>query len=205
MAEPGRTAEPVAILAATAAEAAAAAREIAPRLPGVALAPVSLAGYLRSPDAPSRVVFCVTGKPPARARAFLTRAAARLLWPAPPADLFDAVGGLLTAARRPRRLRAAAAPPGPGALTAALLLEGPVDVRRARAALRSAPRDWIVESARHVRVGSRALAALARAGVAWSVLEPVELVAVFVAAPLPRAPGLPAQAPVWVRARPRAG
>ncbi len=199
IAEPRANREPVAVLAATAAEAAAAAREIAPRLPGVALASGSLDRYLRSPDAPSRVVLCVTGRPVAAARRFLSRAAARLLWPAPPADIFDAVAGLREPVRRPRRLRGATARARPGALPAALLLEGPVDAARARAALRSGPREWIVESVRHVRVPPRALSALERAGVGWSALEPVELVAVCTVAPLPRGVGLPPGTPIWTR------
>ncbi len=85
----------------------------------------------------------------------------------------------------------------------ALLLEGTIDAARARSALHSEPRDWIVESARHVRLGSRALAALTRAGVVWSALEPVELVAVLTAAALPRGIGLPAGTPVWIAAASR--
>ncbi len=202
MAEPG----PVAILAATAAEAASAAREIGRRLPGVALVPASLAGYLRSADAPGRVVLCVTGKPAAGARAFLRRATERLLWPAPAADLLDAVAGLRSASAPRPAARRSSAPQRAhfGGPRSALLLEGPVDARRARAALRSVPRDWIVESARHVRVGPSELAALARAGVAWSALEPVELVAVCTVAPLPRGLGLPAKTPVWIRTGRRA-
>jgi hypothetical protein len=201
MAEPG----PVAILAATAAEAASAAREVGRRLPGVALAPASLDGYLRSADAPGRVVLCVTGKTAAAARAFLRRATERLLWPAPATDLLDAIAGLRSAsAPRPAPRPGSARRGHFGGPRSALLLEGPVDARRARAALRSVPRDWIVESARHVRVGTSELAALARAGVAWSALAPIELVAVCTVAPLPRGLGLPAGTPVWIRTGRRA-
>ena len=202
MAERGRAASPVAVVAASAAEAAAAARAVERRLPGVVLAPASLDDYLRATEASGRVVLCVTGRSASRARAFLRRAAERLLWPPPPADLLDAVAGL-----RP----VAAARPGSGAHARgevaprmALLLEGAVDARRAQAALRSTPREWIVESARHVRVGPRGMAALARAGVAWSALDPVELVAVCAESPLPPGTGLPAGVPVWLPSRPGA-
>ncbi len=204
MAERGRAEAPVAIVAASEAEAAAAARAIERRLPGVVLEPNSLGGYLRAPDAPGRVVLCVTGRSATRARAFLRRAAERLLWPSPPADLLDAVAGLRPVrASRPGR-GAGARARGAAGPRMALLLEGPVDARRARAALRSTPREWIVESARHVRVGPRGMAALARAGVAWSALDPVELLAVCAKAPLPPGLGLPAGIPVWLPGRPRA-
>ena len=190
----------VAVLAATAADAASAGREIAARLPSADVEATTLEGYLATPDAPERIVLCVTDRP--GARAFLRRAVARLLWPPPHADVFEAVAGLREPHRRPRRLRTAAPARPSGGLPSALLLEGPVDAARARAALRSAPRDWIVESARHVRLGGRALAALAREGVAWSALEPVELLAVY-APESPRGDlGLPPGTPVWIRPGP---
>jgi hypothetical protein len=93
-------------------------------------------------------------------------------------------------------------------MSAALLLEGPVDRARARAALAASPggaerpRDWIVESARHVRLSGPLLGALARAGVRWSALEPVEVAAVYaasaVARSLRRRTWLPARTPVWI-------
>ncbi len=202
MAERGRAGPPLAVVAASAAEAAAAARTIERRLPGAVLAPASLEDYLRATEASGRVVLCVTGRNASRARAFLRRAAERLLWPSPPADLLDAVAGLRpVAAARPG---SAAPARGESAPRTALLLEGAVDARRARAALRSTPREWIVESARHVRVGPRGMAALARAGVAWSALDPVELVAVCAESPLPPGIGLPAGIPVWLPPRPPA-
>ena len=116
--------------------------------------------------------------------------------------VFAAVAGLRAPHRRPRRLRPAAPARPSGGLPSALLLEGPVDAARARAALRSAPRDWIVESARHVRLGGPSLAALAREGVAWSALEPVELLAVY-APESPRGDlGLPPGTPIWIRPGP---
>jgi hypothetical protein len=196
----------VAVLASTAAEAAVAARRILRRLPAAALAPASLDGYLRTPDAPSRVVLCVTGRSGGPARAFLARSMERLLWPAPAHDLLDAIVGLRSDAspRQPTRPAAPGTRRSDAGPRRALLLEGAVDAGRARAALRSEPRDWIVESTRHVRVGPRVLGALARAGVVWSALEPVELVAVFAAAPLPLDLGLPAGTPIWIEAASRA-
>ncbi len=81
-----------------------------------------------------------------------------------------------------------------------------MDQARARAALaavaEAGPHDWVVESARHVRLRERGLAALARAGIRWSALEPAELLAVYAARPVARAlrgrPWLPRGTPVWI-------
>ncbi len=198
----------VAVVAATAAEARAAAADLRPRVPGCAVHAAGFAAYLADPRAPARVILCATRGPAERGAAFLGRATARLLWPAPPADIDAAIGGL----REPAHARPAARPRQPGRrlaagrLPAALLLEGSVDRARARAALAAAacggPHDWIVESARHVRLPDRSLASLARSGVRWSALEPVELVAVYAARPVARAlrarTALPRGAPVWI-------
>jgi hypothetical protein len=202
--ESGRQLERVAVVAAIAPEAAAAVAVIGTLLPDVELAPATLDAYLASPHAPARVVLCAARGPASRGLAYLRRAAARLLWPAPSADLVDAIRGLRSdhAPRRARRHDSTVAPARGEGLHSALLLEGAVEPARARAALASATRDWIVESVRHVRIEDPGLVALARAGVSWSALEPVELVAVFAAAPLARAlrrsSWLPAGTPVWV-------
>jgi hypothetical protein len=190
----------VAVVAETDREARSAAAALLERAPESLLAPASLTDYLSDPGAPSSVILCATRGPARRATNFLQRAAARLLWPAPPADMDAAIGGLRESA--PGRSRARRS----GSLRAALLLEGPVAHVRARAALAAAadggPHEWIVESVRHVRLRDRSLAALARAGVRWSALEPVELVAVYaarrVAGALRRTPWLPGDTPVWV-------
>jgi hypothetical protein len=198
---------PVAVVAATAAEArvAASAPELRAGTPGYDVFPAALSAYLADPQAPPRVILCATRGPSARGLAFLARASERLLWPAPPADIDAAIGGL-----RERDFgRSPGRPARHERLRTALLLEGRVDPNRARAALaaveRAGPRDWIVESARHVRVTGAGLAALARAGIRWSALEPVELVAVYVSEDVARAlrlrKGTSPRTPVWVRPR----
>ncbi|MEP6995625.1 MAG: hypothetical protein ABI968_13965 [Acidobacteriota bacterium] len=181
------------------------AAEIGAGLPGVDLTVRSISGYLASPGSGRRVLLCPAGRSLSRDLGFLRRAARKLLWSAPTADFRDAIGGLRTRDVVPR---AAPAPQSGGSargLAAALLLEGHVDAARARAALESAaPRDWIVESPRHVHLPERLRHALERAGVRWSALEPVELVAVYAAPALARARAqwkrvLPAGTRVWVR------
>ncbi len=191
----------VAVVASSAAEARAVAPALVSRLRGARLEPFSLAAYLRAPAAPAHVVLCAARGPANPGIAFLRGAAARLLWPSPPEDLRDAVAGLLSLPDTPPRRRADR-PRNSGEARSALLLEGAVGPERARAALSAAPRDWIVESARHVTMSRAGLAALARAGVRWSALTPVELVAIYASASVARrldgvrlAPG----APIWIK------
>ena len=183
--------------------ATAAAIEAA--LPGVPLTTRSLSRYLAAPGSGSRILLVPAGASVSRDLAFLRRAARRLLWPAPSADFRDAIGGLRTegsspraeGARRPRRQARGTA--------TALLLEGRVDPVRMRAILASgAPQDWIVESPRHVALPAGLERALERAGVRWSALEPVELVAVCVGAALAKTRArwrrlLPPRTAVWIR------
>lgn len=189
----------------------AAEAAIAARLPGAALSVRSISGYLATPRVESRIVICPSGSSAARDLAFLRRAASRLLWPAPSADFRNAIAGLRTPSpsSRPRIARFRPARAGAGDTVAALLLEGRVDRTRMRAVLASgSPRDWIVESPGHVELTDRWSRALARAGVRWSALEPVELVAVYAAPALSRLSArwrrlLPPRTPVWVRAETR--
>ncbi len=197
----------IACLAPRLADARRSAAEVAARAPGTLLLPRSLRGYLADPSAPSRIVLCAPG-PPDRGLAFLRSAAARLLWPRVPSGLREAIGGLreLAPGRRgdARSSREALRRIEP---SAALLMEGLVDAPRARAALLSpGPRDWIVESARHVRIPPRWLAALDEAGIRWTALEPIEVIA------LHASPGLERRraewgrwfsrgTPVWIRER----
>ncbi len=189
-------------MAATGREARVAASALRERIPAAAIVPVSLADYLANPGAPPRVIFCATRGSAAAGLSFLGRAAARLLWPAPPTDIGAAIGGLRESApaASAARLRRSGRP------RAALLLEGPVDQARARSALaavaETGPREWVVESVRHVRLRDRGLTTLARAGIRWSALEPVELLAAYVAAPFARAlrgrAWFPRGTPVWI-------
>jgi hypothetical protein len=169
---------------------------------------LSLEGYLAAEAPPARVVLCPSGVSVARDVAFLARAAGRLLWPAPPGGFQAAIGGLRAeaGASQPSRRRRKTAKPS-AAVEAALLLEGEVGLARARAALAAAgPRRWIVETPGHVRIRQDHLEKLSRAGVRWSALEPVVLVALYATPALARARErwkglLPASTRVWVRRR----
>ena len=198
-------------MASSAGEAEAAASALLSRSPGATLVPAAFAAYLSAPEAPAQVILCATRGRTDRGSAFLARAAARILWPRPPAEMDAAIGGLRAPAfhreAAPRRARMPRATPSRGSLrSAALLLEGSVDLARARAALsavgNAGPRDWIVESVRHVRLGEPNLADFAKAGIRWSVLEPIELLAVYAAPSVARTvrlkPWLPRGTPVWI-------
>ncbi len=202
---------PVAVVAASAGEAEDAASALLSRSPGATLVPAALAAYLSAPEAPAHVILCATRGRTDRGSAFLARAAARILWPRPPAEMDAAIGGLRAPAfhreaapRRARMPRATSSQRSP--LSAALLLEGSVDLVRARAALSAVgdagPRDWIVESVRHVRLAEPSLAGFAKAGIRWSVLEPIELLAVYAAPSVARTvrlkTWLPRGTPVWL-------
>src|SRR5690349_11750261 len=194
----------VAVIAPRVRDAREAARRLsAQALAGAPLLPCTPASYLRRDSAPSRIVLCAPAGEPAGAVEFLRRWAERFLWPAPHADLHRAIDGIRPVIRAPRRLRGARAAVSRRRQGSARLLEGTVDARRAAGALEAGePFDWIVESARHVRLDARELAALAARGVRWSALEPVELVGVYVPASLARsrsrwARGLPRGVPVW--------
>jgi hypothetical protein len=191
---------PVALVAATAAEARRAAAALGSRASSFHFRPASLSEYLASAEAPARVILCARQP---RGLAFLRRAAARLLWPAPPEDIDSAIGGLRDSHGEPSASTSVSARRRTHRVRVALLLEGSVDGPRTRAALGSdGPRDWIVESPRHVRVSDRGLASLARAGVRWSALRPVELLALYVpesvARALGRRPWLPPRTPMWI-------
>ena len=182
--------------------AKALSRSLAAFLPGKRLEAFSVASYLAALAPPSRIVLCPPGLSIPRDLEFLSRAARRLLWPAPPARFRQAIGGLrgTDGPARPAGRRAAS-----GAPSAVLLLEGEVDLARARAALAApGPRDWIVESPGRVRLSQRQLDRLARSGIRWSALEPVTVVALYATPALARARErwkrlLPGATRVWVR------
>ncbi len=199
---------PVALVASTVRMARVLGPSASERLGGAPLVPFSIPAYLRAEDPPRRVVLCPPGGSLARDMAFLRRVAARLLWPAPPPRVAEAIEGIRagdesaspsSGARRSARERR-----GGGAT---LLLEGRVDAARVRVALRnSRTRDWIVESVGSVRLSPRALERLEKDGVRWSVLAPVAVEAVCATRALSRARGrwralLPPRTPVWITRR----
>jgi len=198
--------ESVAVVASRLAQARrAASGPLAKRLPMERLLPFSLAGYGRDKAAPPRVVLWAAGDAET-SRAFLRRVRERLLWPPAASDFEEAIAGLrggepgeIDATRGSESIRR----PRAKGLPAALLLEGVLDARRARSALASnPPRDWILESARLLRLSDRDLAALVRRRIRLFALEPVTLVAVAVPESLARRRGpwrrlVPPRAPVW--------
>jgi hypothetical protein len=198
--------EAIGVIARTERLARSAAPHVRARLARASIRPCSLRGFLADPASPRRIVLCAGGPSPAGGIEFLRHARERLLWPAPAAEFEEAVGGIRA---EPASSRPAAAlrriPARDGKIAAALLLEGSVGPARARAALASAgPRDWIVEGAKRVRVPDRLFDQLSRAGIRWSALEPVELIAVCVSTELVRTRPrwrrlLPPGTPVWVR------
>jgi len=193
----------IACVAASRARARTLAREIAERMPENRIEAHSLESFLAFPGAPSRIVLCAAAGTVAGDRRFLERAAERLLWPAPPRRLREAIGGLRNeeeAPLDPARTRASGAKD-----TAALLLEGVVGWDRALAALRAGgPRAWIVETPGSVRLKRSEFAHLARAGIRWTALRPPGLEAVYASAAIARSPAawkgiLPKRTPVWIR------
>lgn len=192
--------ERVTVVAPTLPRARSAAAAISRRLPGTRVSPVSLEGLLARVPAADRLAICPRGSSVERDIAFLSRVSARILWPAPEADVHGAVAGLLG-----RELPDSFAPVarGKSRRKVALLLEGRVTPGRVREALESDARHWIVERARSVRLSAREFSRLKRLGVVWSVLQPVGVVAVLASPALARARRrwhrlLPPGTPVWV-------
>lgn len=181
------------------------ARAFAPRLarllPEAELSAFSLDRFLSDRRAPARIVLCPAGRSVEDDVAFLEDARRRALWPRPGGELAGAIAGL----RGSHAEHHAGAPPQPAGRgrTTALLLEGDVTRTRAeRAAASGAPRQWIVERIQSVRIPPAGLEELRRLGIRWSVLEPVEVIALAASPELARAPSrwasrLPAGVPVW--------
>ncbi len=196
---------PVAVVAPTSASAESAAAFLKNRLAG-AITACSLAEYLALTHAPRRMVLAPAGRSLEREIDFLRAARERILWEPPDETVFDAIEGLLgSLSHAPaRRFRRGALRASEG--SAALLLEGLVTSERARAALASDARLWIVEHPGSVRVNRPLMERLRKTGVDWLTLRPVILVAVLASPRLAEArsrwkPLLPAGTRLWIRTR----
>jgi hypothetical protein len=173
---------PVCVVAPTLTRARAAISEISQSWDG-ALEPATLTKFLarrRSID----FLLCPEGRDLSRDLSFLREARSRMLWRAPDEDLHAAIAGLRgeevgLLSRRARQ-------EGEEGRRRALLLEGVVDAQRARAALASDLRQWIVESPFAVRLSARERQRLEKAGVSWFALAPARLVALVASPKLAR-------------------
>ncbi|MEO8190618.1 MAG: hypothetical protein ABI682_09765 [Acidobacteriota bacterium] len=168
----------VAIVAPTREVARAAAAWLKADLPEARLLPLTVAGYCGRRGAPLPLLLAAPGLDPEADRAFLIAARGRLLWPPAAGDLYDAIAGVLTHLPVQR----VAPEHGRGPATA-LLLEGELTPERARSALRSSARHWIVEHVGRVRLGPAEIDALSNEGVRWSALQAARLVGIAIAGP----------------------
>jgi len=167
----------VAVVGPSQTAARSAARSLARRLPRARLHPLSERAFLASD--PLLPVILASGTSDAAAAArFFRRASERFLLSAPASDIYAAIEGVIT--RLPPRSRRPSRDAEAGDLSTALLLEGDVDAERARAALASPIRRWIVEHPGRVRLSARDLGRLRAVGVTWSALEPVRLLGIAV-------------------------
>jgi len=173
---------PVSVVAPTLKRARAAISELSRSWDG-ALEPATLTRFLarsRSTD----FLLCPEGRDLSRDLTYLREARGRMLWRAPDEDLQAAIAGLRGEEVGPLSRRARQE--GEGGRRRALLLEGVVDAQRARAALSSDLRQWIVESPFAVRLSARERQRLEKAGVSWFALAPARLVALVASAQLAR-------------------
>jgi hypothetical protein len=166
----------VAVVSATPASARSAAAALAPEFPSARLLPLSLAQYRARRGVPLPAILAPAGADRASDRRFLEAARARILWKPAPQDLYAAIAGVLT--DLPERRREKRPDPHKHEPVSALLLEGAITPARARAALASPARHWIVEHVGKVRLSGAQLASLSRAGVQWSVLHPARVLAI---------------------------
>jgi len=169
---------PAFVVAPTLRRARAAIKKGALRWRGT-LEPQTLSGFLARPRS-TPVLICPEGQDLARDVAFLREAVARILWRAPEEGLRAAIGGLRGEELEPLPQTARRRIGEPRSL--ALLLEGRVSGPRARRALDSDVRLWIVESSSSLRLNPRDRERLAKAGVTWLALEPAR-VAALIASP----------------------
>ncbi|MFN2385828.1 MAG: hypothetical protein ABR576_06020 [Thermoanaerobaculia bacterium] len=187
---------PLALIAPDLRRAEATARLLAPI--HRRLAPHSVESFLRSRRKFRGIVIDAGAGTPAQARAFVERVRRRLLFPLPSARLSAAIAGLRDAPEESATRLAR------GAGRSGLLLEGAVHSDRARRALARSElsRDWIVEDPRRIRFSETALEELAREGVRWFALTPLELVAIAAGPSLRRdlrraKSGIPRGTPFW--------
>ncbi len=189
----------ISVVAPTVSAARAGARALARRSKDVGFVPFSLDRLIESPPVSIRVALCPTGTDVTADLHFLEEARARLLWPAPPPAIRTAIAGLLGDA-----IGATRTPPSrENRGSPALLLEGTVTRQRARHALESDARIWIVERAGDVRLSGKERERLARHGVRWFALNPVRVIAVIASPALARKRALwrgllPARTPIWI-------
>ncbi len=197
-----RNREPVAIVAPTSASARSAAAFLKRRL-ARAVTACSLPDYLALAHASRRIVLCPAGRSLEQEIDFLRAARSRVLWGPPDEIVRGAIEGLLGALLpEPAQGRRGEHREGRGGV--ALFLEGFVDSERARAALASDTRLWIVENPRRVLVDRALLERLSKIGVRWLALEPVFLAGILASPRLAEARSrwkhlFPAGTRVWIR------
>lgn len=167
------------MVSATPSSARWAAAALASEFPSARLRPLSLAQYRARRGMPFPAILAPAGADRASDRRFLEAARARIFWKPAPEDLYAAIAGVLTDLPE-RRGRESAPDPNEYKQepASALLLEGAITPARARAALASPARHWIVEHVGKVRLSGAQLASLSKAGVRWSVLHPARLLAI---------------------------
>ncbi len=198
-------APPIACLVPGGRLAPAASARIAAETRPATISSFSLSAYRAAPRPPGRLVLCPAGRSVEADLRYLSRVAQCLLWPRPPGGFQDAIAGIRAPGRVETDRRGRRAPSSGEQIAAALLLEGEVSLQRARRALAArGPCQWIVEDPRCVRIPERSLRALVRAGVRWSSLEGLEIVALYASPALARARPrlrrvLPPRTPIWVR------
>jgi hypothetical protein len=145
------------------------------------VAAFSLAGYLRSPRAPSRIALCPAGRSAASDLAFLRKASARLLWPPPGELLAGAIEGLL-GLEGPR--------PGArgegGESATAFFVEGSVTAARIRALAGAGATLLVAENPRTVRIPVALLERLGRLEIRFLALDPVRVAGILASPALAR-------------------
>jgi len=190
-------------LAAVGPDAAAArsAAALLERFHRVPVAAYSLAGYLRSPRAPSQIALCPTGRSAASDIAFLRKASARLLWPPPRELLAGAIEGLLGLEGPPPGARRAEAG---GESGTSFFVEGKVTAARVRALAAAGATLLVAENPRTVRVSAALLKRLERLGLRFLALDPVRVAGILAPPALARSRSkwrslVPRGARVWLR------